>query len=124
MTRIRVIVKKPGQPITLRWIEDELERYQAVVGGYVETVPLDGVPGIVLICNEEGKLRGLESNVINGADVIVGPVIAARVSGEDFGSLTESDLETVIEALEAADVSAAPEPDGGDTSDDQSAAGV
>lgn len=124
MTRIRVIVKQPGQPLTLRWIEDELERYQAVVGGYIETVPLDGVPGIVLICNEEGKLRGLDPNVINGADVIVGPVIAARVSGEDFGSLTESDLETVIEALEAADVSAAPGADGGDTGDDQSAASV
>lgn len=124
MTRIRVIVKQPGQPITLRWIEDELERYQAVVGEYIETVPLDGVPGIVLICNEEGKLRGLEPNVINGADVIVGPVIAARVSGEDFGSLTESDLETVIEALEAADVSAAPGADGGDTDDDQSSASV
>lgn len=124
MTRIRVIVKQPGQPLTLRWIEDELERYQAVIGGYIETVPLDGVPGIVLICNEEGKLRGLEPNVINGADVIVGPVIAARVSGEDFGSLTESDLETVIEALEDADVSAAPGPDGGDTGDDQSAASV
>lgn len=124
MTRIRVIVKQPGQPLTLRWIEDELDKYQAVVGGYVETVPLDGVPGIVLICNEEGKIRGLEPNVINGADVIVGPVIAARVSGEDFGSLTESDLETVIEALEAADVSAAPGPDGGDTDDDQSAASV
>ena len=123
MTRIRAIEKRPGQPLTLRWIEDNLDKYQAVVGGYIETVPLDGVPGIVLICNEEGKIRGLEPNVINGADVIVGPVIAARVSGEDFGSLTESDLETVIEALEAADVSAAPGPDGGDT-DDQSAAGV
>lgn len=124
MTRIRVIEKRPGQPLTLRWIEDDLDKYQAVVGGYIETVPLDGVPGIVLICNEEGKLRGLEPNVINGADVIVGPVIAARVSGEDFGSLTESDLETVIEALEAADVSAAAGPDGGDTDDDQSAAGA
>lgn len=124
MTRIRVIEKRPKQPITLRWIEDDLDKYQAVVGGYIETVPLDGVPGIVLICNEEGKLRGLEPNVINGADVIVGPVIAARVSGEDFSSLTESDLETVIEALEAADVSAAADPDGGDTDDDKSGASV
>ena len=129
MTRIRVIVKQPGQPLTLRWIEDNLDKYQAVVGGYIEAVPLDGVPGIVLICNEKDRLRSLEPNVINGAnvingpDVIVGPVIAARVSGEDFSSLTESDLETVIEALEAADVSAAADPDGGDT-DDQSGTSV
>ena len=105
MQKIRVVKKRPGMGPTLGWITKSLEAYQGFVGGYIETVPLDGVPGALIICNEEGKLQGLRENVLNGGDVIVGPIVVARVSGEDFASLTEDDIAAAIEMLSYADVS-------------------
>ena len=96
MQKIRVVKKRPGMGPTLGWITNSLEAYQGFVGGYIETVPLDGVPGALIICNEEGKLQGLRENVLNGGDVIVGPIVVARVSGEDFASLTEDDIAAAI----------------------------
>lgn len=41
-------------------ISDKLETMQRTVGGYIETVTFSG--GVVVVCNEEGKLRGLPKN--------------------------------------------------------------
>lgn len=104
MCKIRVIIKTPGCQPTLGWIDNTLEAFQELVGGYIETTPLDGVPGVLLIVNEEGKLNGLPENVINGADVIVGSIVAVRAGSEDFVSLTEDDIPIVIDTLNAGDV--------------------
>lgn len=106
MTQIRVVKKIPGLGIIISWIDNDLAEFQKYVDGYIETVPLAGTPGILLIVNEEGKLRGMQPNIINGGDVLVGPVMAVRAGSEDFISLTDDDIPTVCEALSAADVSA------------------
>lgn len=41
-------------------IKNELKALQETVGGYIETLTL--AEGVVLICNEEGKLLKLEPN--------------------------------------------------------------
>lgn len=40
-------------------VEDDLQHYQQLVNGYIESVPTDDI-GVDLICNDEGKLLGLE----------------------------------------------------------------
>ncbi len=40
-----------------------------MVGGYIEVLPLSDV---CLVCNEDGKLLGLEGNRRLGNDIIVG----------------------------------------------------
>ena len=76
-----------GQP-RLRTIKDELGEYQRLVGGHIEVVTLMPDKGLVMICNEDGKLLGLEKNFIWGTppfhDVIVGDVIICGTDGEDF----------------------------------------
>jgi len=72
----------------MRVIEKEklsLEFMQRTVGGYIQVVPLGG--STVLVCNEEGKLKGLPLNdkatllwekVYGKTDIIVGNVIIAK----------------------------------------------
>lgn len=75
------IVKTNGQIIDLEDKQLYLEQMQKVVGGYIEIVRLKN--GWLVVCNEEGKLIGLEENPVatlvcnvNGFnDLIVGDVI-------------------------------------------------
>lgn len=79
-------------------IPNELERFQRIVGGYIEIVQLGN--GIVMVLNEEGKLMGLPPNIHIGHDILVGVVIFVGVEGEEFRSLTEEERRDVLEWLE------------------------
>lgn len=103
MQKIRIITKKPHEPPELRWADNSLRAFQIIIGGYIKTVPLPEVPGTVLICNEEGKIRGLENNIDISADTIVGPVAVVGDDGEEFRSLTEEELSAAIDILTRAD---------------------
>lgn len=93
--KIKAVVKEPHKAPYVREIENELEPFREIVGGYIQVVPVPGVPGAVLVCNEEGKLNGLEPNLFMNQDIIVGTVIAAGVKGEDFVSLTPRQISDV-----------------------------
>lgn len=93
MKNIRIAVKKPGCGWQARVVEDTLETYQSIVGGYIEcfeSTPTD----INFFCNEEGKLQHLPENVMSShGDVICGTIFAVRVDDEgEFVSLTHKDL--------------------------------
>ena len=89
---IKVIVKQPndkyGKPTKM---VPTLESLQKTVGGYIEHVNLGD--GLVMICNEEGKLKGIEPNFVITSglgyliDEIVGPVIIAGVKGEELADI-------------------------------------
>lgn len=76
-------------------VKNELKALQETVGGYIATVTL--AEGVVLICNKEGKLLKLEPNThfytINGDFLLVG------VNGEEFGDLTEKQMEQLERML-------------------------
>lgn len=72
-----------------------LEAMQGLVGGYIETVEI--MDGIVIVCNEEGKLLGLPPAAeltVNGevVDCICGDHFYCRADGDDFADLTDSDV--------------------------------
>ena len=83
---MKVIIKRPcdqfGEEAT---IPNTLEALQKTIGGYIETVTLDN--GVVLICNEEGRIRNMPYNftlrrmrgVVTIQNAIFGTVIAMRV---------------------------------------------
>lgn len=80
--KIKVIIKKPEDEFgRLVEVENELEVFQHIVGGYIETT---GYKNLVIICNEEGKLRGLEPNVVLGKNMLVGTIIVCGASGDEF----------------------------------------
>lgn len=83
--KIKVIIKKPEDEFgRLVEIENELEVFQSIVGGYIETT---GYKNLVIICNEEGKLRGLEPNILLGKDMLVGTIIVCGASGDEFSDV-------------------------------------
>ena len=88
---IRAMVKEPGKPAEVKHIEDTLESYQQIVGGYIETVRMGA--GILMVCNEEGKMMGLEANMFWHGDIIVGTIIFVKDDGEKFGSLDKKQIE-------------------------------
>lgn len=61
--KIRVVIAEPGKLAEVREIESTAEAMQAIVGGWLEVVPL-GDPEDRLDCwlNEEGRLLGLPFN--------------------------------------------------------------
>ena len=83
--KIKCYCKRPDSKLYSTWISNNLEALQRFVGGYIEVVPV--TENIVMICNEEGKLRNMEPNFRWLTDVIVGPVIFCGVKGEEFADM-------------------------------------
>lgn len=77
-------------------IDNTLEAMQEFVGGYIETINI--TDEILLVCNEEGKMHGLQPSAFiiknqQMQDVIVGKFFLCREDGEDMVSIQESDIE-------------------------------
>ena len=86
MNKIKAIIKRPDEEFGhMTWISDTLENLQKTVGGYIETVTL--ASDLVVICNEEGRLLGLEPNcTVCGID-FVGTIIVVGVQGDAFADV-------------------------------------
>ena len=87
---MKAVLKEVGKEPRVIEIENTLEAFQKVVGGYIEVLSVGN--SILLICNEEGKLNGLEPNFSIGYDVIVGNALFVK-EGEDgeFADFEESE---------------------------------
>lgn len=95
---MKVIVKQAGSAPEVREIENTLEAFQRIVGGYIEVVRFKDC---LIVCNEEGKLQGLPVNFRLGYDVIVGDVVFTQSDNTgDFTDLSESDIDSVIKSFE------------------------
>lgn len=93
-------VIEPGREPEQREIRNELEEFQRLVGGYIEPIFMitGGEKNIVMICNEEGMLSGLERNFRYHGDVIVGTVVIVGTEGEDLTDcpLDANELEALL----------------------------
>ena len=95
---IKVLMVAPGEYPKEVVLENNLDALQKAVSigcdyqGLIEVVGLDD--GVCIICNEEGKILGLEGNRRLGRDIIAG---VFYVAGEDkcgnFVSLTEAQMD-------------------------------
>ena len=93
---IRVLVVEPEKDPEVRTIENSLEGIQQIVQGYIECVTLHDKAGedLVLICNEEGKIRNLQMNAIIPEidDMIFGTFLIAGTDRDEFASLTDEQI--------------------------------
>ena len=86
--RITVIICEPGKLPRIDHIENTLEAMQEIVGGYIETVTF--AEDACIVCNEEGRLKGLAPCMkLFGID-FVGTCIVVGVKGEEFCSVPEN----------------------------------
>ncbi len=80
--KIRILLKEPGKKARFEYIDNELKAMQETVGGYIETVTL--AEDVVIICDEEGRLKGAPKNCeVCGID-FVGPIFFAGIDGEEL----------------------------------------
>ena len=94
--QIDVYIMLPGEAPYKARIDNTLEALQEIVGGYIEVVsfPAD----LVVICNEEGRLKGMEPTCdVCGVD-FCGPVIFAGADGEEITDCPVH-MEPLIEEL-------------------------
>ena len=91
---ITVVLCEPGKEACITPMTNSLESLQKTVGGYIEAIYPFEDP-IAIICNEEGKLNGMEFNRAlydeSGQiyDILAGPFFLAGLGDEDFASLSE-----------------------------------
>lgn len=92
---MKVLKIEPGKaPITIN-IENSLESLQGQVGGYIETVTI--ATDTVIICDEEGKLKGKPYNFrLCGMD-FVGIVLIAGCDEDEFCDLSQENNEWFCE---------------------------
>lgn len=98
---IKIIMKRVGQPAQVEDNDGELASMQALVGGFIQAVPLE--EGLHLICDDEGKLKGYAPNVhFYNDDIICGDFLLSRVDDEGEAiSVTEADIAKYVPKLNA-----------------------
>ena len=78
-----------------------LKTMQNVVDGYIEVIPHPDNEELLIVCDEEGKMKDKPFNrplYVDGErkDVICGDFFICREDGEDMVSLTEEDIEWLL----------------------------
>lgn len=101
---ITVIIKQPGEnPEVVANFDNSLKGYQKAVDGYIETIRFPGMEDQMdIILNDEGKLRGLEPNIVipEYKDVVVGTIIVVGVTPDlDWRSLTQDEIDYATDYL-------------------------
>lgn len=79
---MKVFFKEPGKAIRQMQIPNELHALQQVIGGYIESVTL--CTDLVVLCDEEGRLKGLPHNCdVCGVD-FCGPIMFVGANKDKF----------------------------------------
>lgn len=79
---MKAIMKKPGEGFDLVEIPNTLKALQSAVDGYIEVITL--ADDLAVVCNEEGRLRGLPHNLTINEISLCGTILIVGVDGEDF----------------------------------------
>lgn len=99
MAKIKVLIKEPGKLARFEKIENSIEEFQRIIGGYIESISI--ASDLVILCDEDGKMKGLAPSVIVGALEIVGTVIFVGKKNQRFTNipLNRADLENTFPHL-------------------------
>ncbi len=96
---MQIIVKPVRRETYMSKVENDLKSLQALVGGYIEIVRLKN--GLLLVCNEEGKLNNSYFNFSTQWDQIFGNVFFCRSNDEgDFISVEPEGFDLIQQWLE------------------------
>ena len=89
---MRILKVEPGKAPYVKDMKDGLEAIQQEVQGLFQPVYVED--GVILCCNEEGKLNGMKPNRWLEDDIICGPFFLVGDDHEGgFCSLTDEQLD-------------------------------
>lgn len=98
MSAIRVLVKKPGEGVRIRVIENSAKAFQEVIGcRTVTNVMLES--DLTLLVDDDGKLKNSPPNLIIPGNLVVGTVIFAGVKGNKLASISAEHTRGIISAF-------------------------
>ncbi len=83
---LRVLVNRQGLPLRAEVVENTLRSLQELVDGPIECVTV--TEDLAIVCNEEGRLRGLSPSASILRVQFVGPVAFVGVRGDEFMSIS------------------------------------
>ena len=96
MRKIKAIVKRADEEFGhMTWISNTLKNLHNTVGGYIETFTLPEL-GIVIICNEEGRIRDLpycctfwdpDEETTKPVTNFFGDIIVCGIDGDEFADI-------------------------------------
>ena len=95
---MKVLRVEPYKPPYEKEIDSDLKSMQHEVGGWIQAVYPFEDP-VAIVCNEEGKINGMELNRAlrdeNGEvlDAIAGPFLIVGIGEVDFDSLSDDMIE-------------------------------
>lgn len=98
MSKIRILALTVDREPYITNISNTLENMQRFVGGYIEAETILQAPEVVLVCDEEGMLKGravnpsvpdLDEHGGWGMGFIVGDCFLCGVDGEEFADLPD-----------------------------------
>ena len=92
---LRILYVEPGRQPFVSEVGRDLLSMQKAVLGPIETIY--NRDGTVLLCNNEGKLIGMEGNRHVGDDVIAGPFLLVGDNGKSLRSLTNAEVDRYME---------------------------
>lgn len=98
MKKIKCLLKEPSKEAVEIEIEDTLENYQKLVGGYIDVVSIGRYRNIlpnnmVFVVNDVGLLLGLKANIMHGLNYIAGNIVVAKTNSlGEFVDLTKEDI--------------------------------
>lgn len=92
---IKVVMVEPHKNPTITTLKTKLENLQEAVGGLIEIINIED--NVCILCNEEGKLIGLEGNRKLGDDILVGTFYVCGSNDEgELISLTDTQIDKYI----------------------------
>lgn len=91
---MRIVYVEPNKPAFTAEIEHTLKAEQKAVKGLIQPVYLYDDDNVCIVCNEEGKLIGMEGNrIVNQGDTIIaGPFFVCGITEDDFRGLTDEEV--------------------------------
>ena len=89
---IKVVMVEPNKHPTITTLKTNLKNLQEAVGGLIEIIDIED--DVCILCNEEGKLIGLEGNRKLGDDILVGTFYVCGSNDEsELISLTDTQID-------------------------------
>lgn len=92
---LQIVYVEPNRIPFISEVFNDLKSLQRAVDGSVEPVYLGD--GAILVCNEEGKVKGMDCNRRVGDDVIAGPFFIVGEEDGAFRSLTDEETQRYME---------------------------
>ena len=86
---MRVLIKEPGDVWTTADTPTTLDGSQRGVGRDIETLSLENLHGLVLVFDEEGRIKGKEPNLTIEGEEIVGTVVLCGIDGDEFAPVPD-----------------------------------